>query len=319
VNIATPVSKILVLENDDRHVEAIKQFCLANNLVALKVRKNRLLSVLRTNIDLGAILLAENYAGSINETAEIALRVQTLRPELPILLRRDDTASLADVPEQLQRSVCRTFITENMETLKTAIDEYIFSVQYPNTLVRGIAEITETVLSQLFENLSIVCDTPMIVRDRIIFGEVFSLIPLESTWCRGYMMVQAEEDNFLQMLQRRQTSMQSFNFRDVNSQLGELTNLIWGSFKNRYIGDASALLNQQVQVPLIVNHKHQYISFGTESPQLCFTYQLTDDESGKSMKLIQRFVFNLSWAPEDFKESHADMEEVMSSGELELF
>ena len=42
------------------------------------------------------------------------------------------------------------------------------------------------------------------MRDRIIFGEVFSLIPLESTWCRGYMMMQAEEQPILDLLDRHE-------------------------------------------------------------------------------------------------------------------
>ena len=53
------VSKVLVLDNSPAHSAAIKAFCDANNLVGLKVRKNRLMSVLRSNIDLGAILYSE--------------------------------------------------------------------------------------------------------------------------------------------------------------------------------------------------------------------------------------------------------------------
>ena len=54
-------------------------------------------------------------------------------------------------------------------------------------------------------------------------------------------------------------------------------------------------------MPLIVNHKHKYISFGTDNPQLCFLYTLTDETSGRSVKLYQRFIFNLNWSPEDFR------------------
>lgn len=109
------------------------------------------------------------------------------------------------------------------------------------------------------------------------------------------------------------------SFRAVNSLLGEITNLIWGGFKNRYIGDETTLARSSIQVPLVVNHKHKYISFGSEDPQLCFLYTLTDDESGKSVRLYQRFVFNLAWAPEDFKEIVQPTDELVESGELELF
>jgi hypothetical protein len=48
-----PVSKVLVLDDSPAHANAIKRFCDEHNLIGLKVRKNRLLSVLRSNIDLG--------------------------------------------------------------------------------------------------------------------------------------------------------------------------------------------------------------------------------------------------------------------------
>lgn len=313
------ISKVLVLDNSPQHFEAIKQFCAENNLVGLKVRKNRLMSVLRSNIDLGAILYSENYGGTPEENAEIALKIHTVRPELPIIIRRETEATLDDVPASMSRVYCGAYTSSDTAGLRKIIDEYIFSLVYPNALVRGISEITETVLTSQFTNLTISWDTPNIVRDRVIFGEVFSLIPLESSWCRGYMMLQTEEEAILKVLNSDRSVDEDANFRTVNSLLGEITNLIWGSFKNRYIGDAALSSGNQVQVPLVVNHKHKYISFGTENPQLCFLYTLKDESTGHSLKLYQRFIFNLNWSPEDFKELQHDVGELVDSGELELF
>jgi hypothetical protein len=312
------VSKVLVLDNSAEHSKAIKQFCDENSLVPLKVRKNRLMSVLRSNIDLGAILYSENYGGSPDENIDIALRIHTVRPELPIILRRDSEPTLDGVSDSMRRVFCAAYTTKDMSALRKSIDEFIFSLVYPNALVRGISEITESVLTSQFKRMTVTWDTPYIVRDRVIFGEVFSLIPLESSWCRGYMMLQTEEAPILSMLNIDPMFPES-NFREVNSLLGEITNLIWGSFKNRYIGDAAAVSGSQIQVPLVVNHKHKYISFGSENPQLCFLYTLKDEESGLSVKLYQRFIFNLSWSPEDFKEIAQDVDELVDSGELELF
>lgn len=314
----SPVSKILVLDNDDACQQSIKRFCDENALVPLKVRKNRLMSVLRSNIDLGAILLAEDYGASPEENAEIALRIHTVRPELPIILRRQDAASLDGIPESLRRVFCAAYTAHDMTALRPVLDEYIFSLVYPNALVRGISEITENVLSSQFRTMTTTWNTPYIVRDRVIFGEVFSLIPLESAWCRGYMMLQTEEAPILRLLNAREGD-EDAGFRAVNNLLGEITNLIWGAFKNRYVGDSSQHASSQIQVPLIVNHKHKYISFGTENPQLCFLYTLTDEDSGNAIRLYQRFVFNLSWSPEDFTEISPDSSGLVESGELELF
>jgi CheY-specific phosphatase CheX len=313
------VSKVLVLDDSYEHSQAIKQFCDENNLVALKVHKDRILPVLQSNIDLGAILYSESYGDSSGENAEIASQIHAIRPELPIIIRREHSAKLDDLPEKHRSSFCGAYVSSDLPSLRKVIDEYIFSLAYPNALVHGITEITESVLSSQLTALKISLNTPYIVRDRVIFGEIFSLIPLESSWCRGYMMLQTEEEPILELIDRYSPSDPGANFRTVNSLLGEITNLIWGAFKNRFIGDATAISGNQVQVPLVVNHKHKYISFGTENPQLCFFYTLVDEDTGREVKLYQRFIFNLNWSPDAFKEITTDVESLVDSGELELF
>jgi hypothetical protein len=131
------------------------------------------------------------------------------------------------------------------------------------------------------------------------------------------MMLQTEEQPIIDTLNRHAPRDGGATFRTVNNLLGETTNLIWGAFKNRYIGDAASA-GRHVQVPLIVNHKQRYISFGSDNPQLCFLYTLTDD-SGASIRIYQRFVFNLAWSPEDFREIVNDPAALVEAGELEFF
>ena len=316
---AIPVSKILVLDNSAEHASVIKGFCDQNNLVPLKVRNGAVMSVLRTNVDLGGILYSDTYGGSPAQTAQIAAQIHAARPELPIIVRRNGEATLDDLPEEARRAYCAAYTANDMSTLRKVIDEYIFCLIYPNALLRGIAEITESVLANQCKSLQISLDTPYVVRDRVIFGELFSLIQLESAWCRGYMMLQTEEAPFVELLGRHASPGASINFRHVNDLLSEITNLIWGAFKNRYIGDSKAVAATQVQVPLIVNHKHKYISFGSENPQLCFRFNLVDPVSGRSTTLYARFVFNLSWSPDDFREIPQEVAGLVDSGELELF
>jgi hypothetical protein len=315
----TPISKILVLDGDAAHARRIKTFCDDHHLIALKVRKGSVMSVLRTNIDLGGILFSEDYGDSPEETARIAREIHAARPELPIIIRRETHATLADLPEYAQDAFCAAYVASDMPALGEVIKEYIFCLRYPNALLRGIAEITQSVLTGQFDKLTISMDTPYIVHDRVIFGELFSLIQLESSWCRGYMMLQSEEDPLLELIGRDGEPGSAANFRSVNDLLSEITNLIWGSFKNRYIGDEQTCSGPLVQIPLIVNHQHKYISFGTENPQLCFRFTLSDAISGHASTLYARFIFNLSWIPEGFKELTQDVAVLVDSGELELF
>jgi hypothetical protein len=315
----TPVSKLLVLDNDPLQASPIKNFCDENHLVPLKVRKGSVMSVLRTNIDLGGILYSEDYGHSPRETALIALDIHAARPELPIIIRREHQATLVGLPDDSQHIYCAAYVASDMSALRKVINDYIFCLMYPNALLRGIAEITQSVLIGQFKGLNVTMDTPYIVHDRMIFGELFSLIQLESSWCRGYMMLQSEENPLLEMIGCAGPQNPGATFRQVNDLLSEITNLIWGSFKNRYIGDENTVASGRVQIPLIVNHKHKYISFGTENPQLCFRFTLTDERTGRASILYERFIFNLNWSPEDFKEFAPDTADLVDSGELELF
>ncbi|MEX3632863.1 chemotaxis protein CheX [Paraburkholderia sp. BR14320] len=326
MNTSKPVSKVLVLDDCPAHAQALKLFFDEHNLIALKVRdSSRLGSVLATNIDLGGVLLADNYGGSVEQAATTAARISTLRPELPVILRSSGDAPLERLPKPLKNAACAHFNAADLTALREAVDQYIFSLDFPNALVRGIAEITEARLATLFGGVTVQRDTPSVVRDRIIFGEVFSLIPLEGTWCRGYMLMQAEEEPLLGMIERDRAAREAgmsrtqAGFRDLNNVLGELTNLIWGAFKDRFLAARSAREASQVQVPLLVNHKHRYISFGSDNPQLRFQYRLSDVASGQSVSIDQRFVFNLNWSPEDFSENTVDVDDLVESGELDLF
>lgn len=326
MNTSKPVSKVLVLDDCPVHAQALKLFFDEHNLIALKVRdSSRLGSVLATNIDLGGVLLADDYGGSVELAATAAARINAVRPELPVILRSSGNVPVGQLPRALTSAACASFDGADMAALRAAVDRYIFSLDFPNALVRGIAQITEARLATLFDGVTVQRDAPSIVRDRIIFGEVFSLIPLEGTWCRGYMLMQAEEGPLLGMIERDRAARRvgvaaaQAGFRDLNSVLGELTNLIWGAFKDRFLGKQNAREASQVQVPLLVNHKHRYISFGSDNPQLCFQYRLHDDASGQSVAIDQRFVFNLSWSPEDFSENTVNVDDLVESGELDLF
>jgi len=313
-----PVSKVLVLHEGRKHAAAIKAFCAANDLVPHKVRSDALLPFLAANIDLGGILLADDYGGSPSAAWRTARAIRTLRPELPIFLRRGPDFRVDDVPADLRHAFCAIYAADDMGVLRQAVSDYIFSLVYPNALVRGISEISEAILAERFSDWHVRWDTPFVVHDRVIFGEVLSLIQLESAWCRGYMMLQAEEAALLS-LPVEGASNDGSDFRGGNSLLSELTNLIWGSFKNRFIGTAVASPAHQVQVPLIVNLDHRYMSFGTRDPQLCFRYTLTRADGERRVTLLQRFVFNINWLPEQFRELTQAEIGTADAGALELF
>lgn len=317
---ATLVSKVLLLERDPECLMQLRSFCDSHDLVGLKVQPDNVMSVLKSNVDLGGIFLADEFGATRAAGRALAHAIQAVRPELPIFLRCEAPGELSDADLRVVRAV---YTKTDIDALVPIIAASIFCLVYPNALVRGIGELTVTALKSHFKHVRIEGETPYIVRDRLIHGEMFTLIPLESTWCRGYMMLQAQEDEMRHLLGLGDASnptRSGLDFRDLNNTFGEVTNLIWGAFKNRYIshGDTNEHLTQ---VPIVINHLHSYISFGSQDPQLCFRYTLTNiDRPDLPPTLIyQRFIFNLSWSPDDLKENQSSVEDLFESGELQLF
>lgn len=310
------VSKVLILEHDPSAIERLKAFCDGHDLVGLRAQADTLLAVLKSNVDLGGIFLCEEHAVAEAPGIALAHAIHQLRPELPIFLRQREKAALA---EQDRGAVRATYTTDTIDDLAPVIEESIFCLVYPNALVRGIREISIGALQALFRGKVVHSEAPHVVRDRIIYGEVFTLIPLESSWCRGYMMLQTEEDAMRAAI-GLDADDPAATFRELNNTLGEATNLIWGAFKNRFINYADGPAHL-TQIPIVINHRHKYISFGSQDPQLCLRYTLSDparpDEA--PTQVHQRFIFNLAWSPDDFKENKTSVEDLFESGELELF
>lgn len=318
------VSKVLVLDDGMAHFESLKFFCEEYGLVGIKPQhggREAVMAILKSNVDLGGILLYENFGGEAGKGIELAREIHVSRPELPIFLRRDSVASVAGLNEKDAAMFRCAYMLDDLQILRATLDASIFNRIYPNDLVRGISEITRSSLETLFRNCDVDVETPYLVKDRIIYGEVFTMIAIETNWCRGYMMLQAPEDAIMDLIRRSSGApAEAMNFRELNNMLGEATNMVWGAFKNRYAGSDEDKRGQlQTQVPIIINHQRRYISFGSEDPQLCFKYRLRERSgSVATVPIVQRFVFNLSWSPEEFMEN-ATVESLVEAGELELF
>ncbi|SFN05091.1 Chemotaxis phosphatase CheX [Formivibrio citricus] len=319
------VSKVLVLDGAGLPPDSLKAFCEECGLVAIKPQQgdaDSVMTILKSNVDLGGILLHENYGGKTGQGLELARAIHASRPELPLFLRRDAVSSVAGLAEQDAAMFRCAYTLADLQLLKATLEASIFSRVYPNDLVRGITEITRGALQPLFRECDIDVETPYLVKDRIIYGEVFTMMAIDSHWCRGYMMLQAAEEAMMALISREAgiDEGETMTFRELNNVLGEATNLAWGAFKSRYVSQDVNRCQCQTQVPIIINHQRRYISFGSEDPQLCIKYTLRERNRPDvaPVPLFQRFVFNLNWSPDEFRENPT-VESLVESGELELF
>ena len=204
------VSKVLVHECDEDALLFLKSVCKTHNLVGLKVStgdntiglkdaSNEIDDVLKSNVDLGAIFLAEELDQNGISGVDLCADIRRTRPEVPIFLRRTNASSNEGLPEEVKHAITGCYHTNNAEALNELINAYICSMYYPIELAQGIQDISTDAFSNIIHKTNINCGLPYLVKDQIIYGELFSLIPLESNWCRGYMMLQTTENEILEL------------------------------------------------------------------------------------------------------------------------
>lgn len=312
-------AKVLLLEHDPVHYPKLLEFCETLGLITVPRAAADAMDALAQHKDLAGVLLAEDLPCDGPDSLKLAQALHRLRPELPIFLRRTTSRPLTD---DEARCITYPWGSDDLPELQAHIDRSLFGLRYPIVLVHGIVELTCNAIRSMFPNAEVEAEPPYVVHDRIIYGQVSTLIALESTWCRGYMMLQTEEGALRQGMAQGmgyEGVGGDLGFRELNNLIAETTNLIWGAFKNHYI-PPDAFATQQTQVPIVINHEQKYISFGSQDPQLCIRYQLTDPRRPRQrpLTIVQRFIFNLLFRPEAFVE-FSKPSSTDSTGELEFF
>lgn len=313
-------AKVLLLEHDPTHYRALLDFCDGMGLQPLPCTAAEVSPMLAQHKDLGGVLLAEDLPCDSGDALGLARAIHHQRPELPVFLRRTRSEPLGEADAAAVRY---PWPGDDLALLRTQVDASLFRLRYPAELVRGVLDLTHESLTGMFPGAEVSHEPPYIVHDRIIFGQVSTLIPIESTWCRGYMMLQTEEAGLRQGVIQglgMEGSGSDLGFRAMNHLLAETTNLIWGAFKNRYI-PPEAFAYEQTQVPIVINHEQKYISFGSSDPQLCIRWRLVDPRRAglPPLIIVQRLIFNLLWSPEEYARFAAAAPPPQPSGVLELF
>ncbi len=310
-------SKVLIYENNPEAEAQLKSFCNDNELIGLKAPATSLFEWLASNTDLGGVIIQAGFKHKELDGYQLVRKIREQRPELPLFLRVEPNESVENAILEL---VVDSFSLNELSKLKNGIDSHLFSSIYPMPLIRGMQEISLEAIRASMRNCQIEMESPYLVKDQIIYGELMSLIPLESDWYRGFMMIQTTEQELVNLVKHGLTPMnpKDTDFRFVNALLNEMTNLIWGGIKNRFSNHSDGEISK-TQVPISINHMHKYISFGTTDPQLCFHYKVKGPEPMGVVNLYQKFVFNLSWYPENFQNSEAEVNKMVESGELEFF
>ena len=306
----TVSSKVLVFDSDHGQRRRLKSIFDECSLIGLCAEEETSIQqVLRSNIDLGAVFIDDSIKP---DTLRL---IRETRTELPVFRRcRDETL------ESAEASGVTNYGSDD-DRLRQEIESRIFTREYPLAITQTIASETRAALSGVFGGAEVETEPAYLIHDRLIFGELFSLIRLESDWCRGYMMLQTEEADLGNLLVEgivpgMQVERSELNYRQVNSLLGELTNAIWGRLKSELLPGSSKRRQADfhAEIPSVVNHARRYVSFGSEEPKLCMKHLISRGPDLAPAAVFQKFAFHLKWEPEGMETVPEQIDEMVDSG-----
>lgn len=312
-------SKILAYEQDPFKKRALQTFCQDHSLKGIFIANAfRLLDTLSHKINIGAVIIRDE--GEL--THDLVKEVNARHPEIPVFVGCQ-TPELSPFKSFNEVSVVRCFHEDQLDTLSILLNECLFYRIYPDGLVESIQSIAVDAIHSAFHDSHITATETFLASDKRVYGERFELIPIRSTWCEGIMMMQSDGDDIDELILAGRTSF-SPDDNDINrlseDLMRELLNLIWGGFKAKFVPPDFSGRPTNIEVPISINYRHKYISFGVADPLLCFRFRIQHEMEGekRSFDLFLKFSFHLHWEPDDFYKS-SQTAELVESGELEFF
>ncbi len=314
------ISKILVDSNADNLPRFLRDYFNKNNLQGVTAKDNLLIDLLNVSTDLGGVFMSLDTLSNDFSGINLVEEIHGEHPELPIFLYLDDEKNKdTELVKHLLDLKCTLFTDNDTESLDRAIEENIFCTYYPVPMIKEFQAISNKAFLSINDDLDVSMETPFIVKSRVIYGELFSLMAIESNWYNGFMMIQSTYQELGRVLSKRTQKNSELACNDL---LNELTNLIYGGMKASFSNNASDIIDgsRKIQIPTIINHQKKYISFGGNQPQLCFKF-LIKSKTGvfEPFSIFHKLVFNVSWEPGLFDEASFSADDLVDSGELELF
>lgn len=315
---------MLIHDVNQWHLDALRGFCESHDLVGLVAEDTACIrEVLDSNIDLGAIFLCEEADKNEKTGKQIATEIHNERAELPVFIRHDEgTVFSEESDENRGFAWAGSYSAGETKKLEELIQRYIFNRYYPTKVIKDITEQTSAVIRDTLTRVDVECGSPFLISDKIVDGEVMSLMRIESEWCRGYMMLESHEDCIASLINGERINSPSnlaelSGYQRIHATISELTNAVWGKLKVCFMTYAANNLTYRSEVPCVINYKRNFLTFGSDEPTLCFRYKVTDwDKDLKPVYIHQKFAFHLKWAPEKRKQDPEKLQGLINSGKV---
>jgi hypothetical protein len=315
-------SKILIYETDDDYKDVLKSFCQDYNLKGGFVATPELLMpTIKSSLNVGGIIIC----GLNHEVLGFVCEINVFFPSIPIFIR---SVEIEVTNQFLQMAVnpdvIKSYQSDDFDTLKTLMSDFVFNKVFPEGWIQDFQAMACEAMIEKFRDTHVTSTNVFMSSDRRIYGERIELMSIRSDWCEGVVMLQSVSSDIIRVINDGKTTFTAHNGRAAwyaEDLMRELMNSIWGAFKSKYIPSDYVGREGGIDVPLTINHKEGYISFGAADPLVGFSFDLEryDPESGEILykfNIYLKFSFHLHWDSEKFIENE---EELVDSGELEFF
>lgn len=286
--------KVLVAEDDPLKRELIFNFCAAQRLIPVTV--DNIVDMLRESHDIGGVFLGQSAGSSVDQYLELAKNIRQIQYCIPIFFRTDNH----NCHNEWQQDFSLIYQIDNTLELEEFIKSNIFSYDYPARMLHDMEAMTKDALSSCLNGAKVNCSSPYMVIDGRIPSELFGIISLETEWCRGHMMLQAERQNTLRWIEMGHTiqACDDLSKYNLDSFLSEVINMIWGAFRYYYESEAARTvdLTCRPQIPLIIEYANHRAFYGVENYELCFRYTVESDNNDlPELSFLQKLNFNLAF------------------------
>jgi len=258
-------------------VKAVKSITDDNNLIGIKSLDMDIVEFLMnselTSGDLSAIFLTEGVDSRGLSGFHIAEKINKCRSSLPVFMRLESGRSIQDLNEAQRDLVTATYTLDDLDHLEDICRRYLFAAHYPMQMVDLIRTLGRETLFQSFRNVKVVECSPFLVKDHMVSTYFASLIPLEVSPGKGYLMAQLKESDISRLIcsSRTHLNKEFDDFDHVHQLVSEIVNMLWGKIRHAmYVEEDENLDRNPAQVPIIINYLRHYVGFGNVNPPRCF-------------------------------------------------
>ena len=315
-------TKLIAFENQAQSKAQLVDFFRQRQITGVVVgQEDAFWKMLNSNLRLGAIFLG----GPFSDLKRFLQEIHDHRREIPIFIRSSESELISEFLLEHPGAVVVQYDAISDAQLTWLLGQYIFSRYYPNKLIQHVIRDLCDIVAEQFSETQATLNRVLASADRRMCGDRLEYMPIRSSWCAGSMLLETTTSDIANLVSLGRTHFAptvekaSLFAEDV---IREIANRLAGAFKSKYVPDDFDPNVDYPEVPMSINRREGYVSFGTTTPMLCFDFGIRDGRDGANefepFQMYLRLSFHSHWDPDQVPEEPI-VEQAVEDGVLEFF